>query len=135
MYCKQCGKQLVSDERFCAGCGLPNQELQPPTQPQFNGNYQQSNIQINGMYQAPPTAPSNTMATMGLIFAFIIPIVGLVLSIIGLNRASQFGGRGRGVAIAGIIVSIAMFVLNFILIMSGAMDDFLGIYINSGGLL
>ena len=41
---------------------------------------------------------------------------GLVLSIIGLTNAPKFGGRGRGLAIAGIIISAANMVLTMMLL-------------------
>ncbi|MEO8068330.1 MAG: hypothetical protein ABI599_11610 [Flavobacteriales bacterium] len=44
-------------------------------------------------------------ALLGFIFAFIFPIAGLVLSIIGMNR-TRGGGRGHGLALAGLIISI-----------------------------
>jgi hypothetical protein len=37
--------------------------------------------------------------------ATIIAIVGLILSLVGLSKAKQLGGLGRGMAIAGIITS------------------------------
>ncbi len=49
-------------------------------------------------------------ALLGFIFAFIFPIAGLVLSIIGLNR-TRSGGRGHGLALAGLIISIVFIVV------------------------
>ena len=49
-------------------------------------------------------------ALLGFIFAFIFPIAGLVLSIIGLNR-TRGGGRGHGLALAGLILSIVFIVV------------------------
>ncbi len=61
----------------------------------------------------PPPSPSssakdekNTIAIVGLIFAFFVPIVGLIMSIIGLSKSKKTKGVGKGLAIAGIIVSI-----------------------------
>lgn len=50
---------------------------------------------------------------LGFILSFIIPIAGLILSIIGLNlvKNSATGVRGRGLAIAGIVISILMFLV------------------------
>lgn len=44
-------------------------------------------------------------ALLGFIFAFLFPVAGLVLSIIGLNR-TRGGGRGHGLAVAGLVISI-----------------------------
>lgn len=45
-------------------------------------------------------------AVAGLIFSFFIPLVGLILSIIGLNHTKNDKQGGRGLAIAGLIISI-----------------------------
>ncbi|MBP6312589.1 MAG: DUF4190 domain-containing protein [Flavobacteriales bacterium] len=47
----------------------------------------------------------NIFALLGFIFAFIFPLAGLVLSIIGLNK-TRGGGNGHGLALAGLIISI-----------------------------
>lgn len=49
---------------------------------------------------------SNVFAILGFIFAFIISPLGLVFSIIGLAMSGKFGGRQKGLAIAGLIISI-----------------------------
>ena len=63
-----------------------------------------------------PATPSNDVAgidifaLLGFIFAFVFPIAGLVLSIIGLNR-TKGGGQGHGLALAGVIISIVFIVV------------------------
>lgn len=37
---------------------------------------------------------------------FIIWILGLIFSIVGLSKSKQLGGSGRGLAIAGIVISL-----------------------------
>ncbi len=51
-------------------------------------------------------AKLNNLALIGFILAFFIPIVGFVCSIIGLTQISKRKERGKGLAIAGIVVSI-----------------------------
>ena len=48
------------------------------------------------------------MAILGLIFAFVFSPLGIVFSAIGLGQTKQRGERGRGLAIAGLILSIVM---------------------------
>lgn len=56
-----------------------------------------------------------------LAFSPILPLLGLILSIVGLNRAGQVGGQGRGLAIAGIVIStLFLLFLLFWLIVVGA---------------
>lgn len=56
-------------------------------------------------YLPPPAPKTEPMAIAGLILAFFMWPVGLVLSIIALRR-TKAPGTGRGLAIAGLIVSI-----------------------------
>ena len=53
------------------------------------------------------------MALAGFICSFFIAIVGLILSIIGYRNSKELNGEGRGLAIAGIIISIVSMVLSF----------------------
>jgi hypothetical protein len=65
-----------------------------------------------GQYPAPPAFPTapeppkrgNGIAIAGLILAFLVAPVGLILSIIGLVRSGQRGRRG--IAIAGLVISL-----------------------------
>ena len=65
-----------------------------------------------GQYPAPPSFPvapeppkrGNGVAIAGLVFAFLISPIGLILSIIGLVRSGQRGRRG--IAIAGLVISL-----------------------------
>ena len=132
---------MKDDDRFCGGCGLPQlgDTVSSPQQPPMNawgqpmhgypyGQQMQPTppqpIQANGMYPAPPVGPTNNMAWWGFILSFLIPIVGLILSIIGLRNAPRFNGNGRGIAIAGIVISILMFIANFYMLSSGMLSLF-----------
>ena len=46
----------------------------------------------------------NDMAVVGFIMAFMMPILGLVFSVIGLKKAKS-GAPNRGLALAGVIIS------------------------------
>ena len=58
---------------------------------------------------------------LGFIFSFIFPIAGIIISIIGLRLVNQSPKeiRGRGLAIAGIVISCVWLVLIIILVASG----------------
>lgn len=94
MFCKNCGKEIDDNAAVCVHCGVLTTTQQ----------------------QAPVNDESkkNTMATVGFVFSFLVAIVGLICSIIGLNRASKQGLNGKGLAIAGIIISAANMLLGFI---------------------
>lgn len=88
MFCPKCGKDIRDDSVVCPYCGT----------------------QVGMPVQQQPTR-SNNVAIVGFIFAFFIPLVGLICSIIGVNNAKNCGGSGKGLAIAGIIISIVMMIL------------------------
>lgn len=46
------------------------------------------------------------MAVLGLVFAFLVPLLGAVFSAVGLKQTRERGEGGRGLAVAGLIVSI-----------------------------
>lgn len=97
-FCPTCGKEIEDGATFCPHCGAPvGQTTQQPTQ-QYTQPVQQSQ--------------SNGFAIAGFVCSFFFSIVGLILSIIGLNKSKTLGGNGRGLAIAGIVISAIGFVLS-----------------------
>lgn len=59
-------------------------------------------------YGYPPPAfyrpPTNTMAILALVFAFVFAPVGIVLGVMARKQIRQTGEEGDGLALAGIIV-------------------------------
>jgi peptidyl-prolyl cis-trans isomerase B (cyclophilin B) len=51
------------------------------------------------------------MAVLGLVFAFVMPVLGAVFSAIGLRQTKQRGEGGRGLAVAGLVVSVVVIVV------------------------
>jgi len=56
----------------------------------------------------------NVLAIVGFILAFLINIVGLILSIIALNQIKRTGERGHGLALAGVIISALSIIISII---------------------
>ena len=54
---------------------------------------------------AEPVRVGRGITIAGVVFAFLIPLLGLILSIVGLVQA-RGAGQKNGLAIAGIIISI-----------------------------
>lgn len=61
---------------------------------------------------------TNTLSVLGLISAFIVPLAGLIMSIVGLSQTKKRNEKGKGLAIAGIITSILNGILQFILLVA-----------------
>jgi len=56
----------------------------------------------------------NVMALLGFICSFLIPVVGLIFSIIGLKKVNELKS-GKSLCVAGIVISIVSFFISFIL--------------------
>lgn len=86
MFCSNCGNQIDDNAVVCIHCGAATQ----------NANNQPAQ---------PASTQSNTTAIVGFVLAFFMPLIGLILSIIGVKNAAKCDGNGKGLAIAGIIIS------------------------------
>ena len=96
MFCKNCGKEIDDRAVVCPNCG----------------------VQVGTV--TPAENKTNVLAIVGFIFAFIMPIVGLICSIIGRNKAPECGGNGKGLATAGIVISVVWMVLAIIIYAAAA---------------
>lgn len=56
-------------------------------------------------YYPQPTAGTNPMAIASLVLAFFCSVAGLVCGIVALNQIKARPQEGRGIAIAGIVIS------------------------------
>ncbi|MFJ7289549.1 DUF4190 domain-containing protein [Curtobacterium sp. AB451] len=68
-------------------------------------------------YQSAPAPASDrysVLAIVGFILAFVVNIAGLVVSIIALTQIKKTGERGRGLALAGVIISALSIVFGII---------------------
>jgi len=88
----------------------PNGPSVPPQQP------------YPGVPQA-AVNPGQTLGVVGLILAFVIAPVGLILSIVGLSKSKK-AGMGNGVAVAGIVISAIFIVIATVttIVMVGALS-------------
>ena len=67
----------------------------------------------------PNNQKCNGLAIAGFICSFFVAVIGLILSIIGLNQIKKQGGKGKGLATAGIVISIISMVLSIVLVVVG----------------
>lgn len=100
-FCAKCGNEIEKGTTFCANCGTPVEGTTKKVETESNDNGGQV---------------SNGMATAGFVLSFFVPVLGLIFSIIGLNKANQLNGAGRGLAKAGLILSIIWLVLEVVAI-------------------
>ncbi len=114
MYCNKCGKEIPEGQTVCPHCGA-SQTVQQPY-------YSQPQQQI---VVTSPVTESNGSATAGFVLsiiglffsiAFILQLLGFILSIVGIIKAGSVHGKGRGMAIAGLVLSLLGFVPGILLI-------------------
>ena len=94
-YCQNCGTQLEDNAYVCPTCGMRTDPVSAPV----------------------PTSTTNTFAVVGFILAFFMPILGLIFSIIGLSKVKECNS-GKGLAVAGIIISAAEWIIGIILVIA-----------------
>lgn len=83
---------------------------------QYNPNYSQPYAQQYGYMPPAANQQYNGFAIAGFVCSFFTSIIGLIFSIIGLNQIKRQGGKGKGLAIAGIIISVAKMGIYLLLI-------------------
>lgn len=117
MVCKKCKAQIAEGAKFCPACGAPVEEVAAaPAQPA-----------ATEAASAPATAPvtaekNNICALIGFILSIVSvcccgtsSLVALILSIVGLNQIKSGNGKGKGLATAGIILSVIGLLLAIVL--------------------
>lgn len=91
----------------------------PPYATNGYGGYPQ--YPASGPYSNPYDMASdrwNTLCIVGFILTFIIPVAGLILSIIAFNQIKRTGEKSRGLSIAGIIVGGISTVFSILVILA-----------------
>ena len=96
------------------------QPMPQPVPPQYDQAYQPN----QAYYQQIQPEASNGMAVAGFVLAFLIGLLGLIFSILGLNKSKELNGKGKGLSIAGIIISSFNMLLGVILV---ATDNYPGL--------
>lgn len=98
MFCKNCGQEIDDKAVVCPHCGVAVYSTGPAPVP-----------------AQPVQDDSNPIAVVGFVCSFLIPIVGLICSIIGLTKANKEGRKYKGLAIAGIVISVINWVVGIII--------------------
>lgn len=64
----------------------------------------------------PVEAPMNTLSIVSLICAFFFSPAGLVCGIVSLGQIKRTGERGKGMAIAGVVISVVKMVIEVLIV-------------------
>ena len=79
MFCKNCGKEIDDKAAVCVHCGVA--------------------------VTNETSSRTNTLAIVGFVLSFLVPVAGLVCSILARGKCRESGEGGEGLARAGIIIS------------------------------
>ena len=92
--------------------GQPAAQAQPTYQQTQNpAQYAQTGYPAATPSTATTLDKTNTFALLAIILAFVSPIAGIVFGHMGLSQIKRNGDAGRGIALTGLIISYAYFVL------------------------
>ncbi len=91
MFCTNCGKEIDSNAYVCPHCG----------------------VQLHK--EEPRVKPNNTLAIVGFVLSFFIPIAGLICSIIAYNKSKEINDVGKSFSLAGIIISAVILSISVLL--------------------
>jgi hypothetical protein len=96
-----------------------DQQQSPPMQQQGGyPNYSAAGVDPRLANGQP--AKTNGLAIAGLILAFIMAPVGLILSVVGLIQAGKRGQKGKALAVIGIVVSLLSIILVTVVFVAAA---------------
>ncbi len=80
----------------------------PPPQGAYPGYY--------GYPQYPQPQPTNTLAIVSLVCAFLFAPLGIIFGHISLSQIKKTGEEGRGLAIAGLVISYMITILSVVVV-------------------
>ena len=119
--CDKCGSEVDGSAKFCPNCGAKIEATEKAERVEVVETVVRNNTNTNSTINSVENG-YNALAIIGFILAFIpkIWIVSLIISIVALVQISKTKEKGKGLAIAGIVISssimlIALCVLLFAL--------------------
>lgn len=107
----QMGTQLDDDSRFCYKCGAPTHlAAQKDSIEENSYSYAAPNVTAPAQPQSatPASTDEGVFSILGFILAFFLPVIGLIFSIIGLNKKKNVGLAEAGIMISVIIILLAI---------------------------
>ncbi len=126
-FCPNCGKEVKENVKYCANCGSfvndSNSQMAQNTTTTVNVNQNQS----NGM----ATAGFVVSLVSALLCCGLFNWLGFIFSIIGLVDSKNKNGNGKGLAIAGIVISCIGVVILIFLAVTGILTEVSSEIVNS----
>lgn len=89
MFCDNCGKQIDDKAATCPHCGAATKNL---------------------AVAMASKKETNSVGIAGFVLSFFFPLIGLICSAVGVKRSKELSGSGKGLSIAGVIISLFWFI-------------------------
>lgn len=119
-YCTNCGSEVKESDSFCVSCGSPIAHINEPVKTESSadslfGFDDQPKSTINETNTYNSSQPQNTaepektnsMCLAGFILSIFFSFIGLIVSCVGLSQLKKNPNeKGRGFAVAGIVIGI-----------------------------
>lgn len=127
-FCGNCGAKMEDGEQYCSYCGTrfesaarrdadTNIEMRPA--PQYSAQSQHSDPMMRQL----PTQKTNGFAVAGFVMGLIsilfcwccfgvTQILGVIFSAVALSQIKKTGEGGKGLAVAGLVLSVLCIVLS-----------------------
>lgn len=102
MFCRYCGKELNDKAVVCPNCGILTHEEEVYSKAKAS---EQPKAQPQPAAQPAPQAKTNVLAIVGFVLCFFVSLAGLICSAIALKQIKTSGEGGKGLALAGVIIS------------------------------
>lgn len=106
MFCQKCGKEINDEAVICVGCGCPVTPVQSST----------PSASTISSSNSKPVQESNSTANCALLFAFLIPIVGFIMGIVGACKYKTPSFKSK--CITAIVISVIVEIILIAIISS-----------------
>ena len=109
MFCRNCGKEIHDEAVLCVHCGTyVNSAVLPLQTTAISPSSVNSDEKKNGF------AIAGFILSFFGVIGWLFSILGLVFSILGLVKSKELK-NGKGLGIAGIVISVCAFLINCVI--------------------
>ena len=117
MFCKNCGKEIPEDAKFCPNCGAKQNGEEETL---LKNHVGLNEVECNMDFEDNKPRKSSVIAYLGfglsiasifVDYEYLVSIIAFGLSIAGICDCNNNHKKGKGLAKAGIFISIIKFIL------------------------
>ena len=121
MYCGNCGNKVEDGTKFCPFCGSKLTSAGSSGNEDFETTHYSESTRQNAS-----DGSQKTLAIVGIILAFLFPLIGLIVSIVARSNARQAGDQSSahlakiGIILGAVMIGISLVVPIIIFVIVGA---------------